>query len=495
VDDSKKYIGFDLGAESGRCIVGVLTDNRLNLNEIHRFPTKNIKYAAGFYWDILAIHEEILKGLTLACERFGNQFSGISIDTWGVDYVLLDSENRILGYPFHYRDNRTDGVMEESFGLVSKESLYKKTGIQFIQFNTVFQLLAEKRSPANLLTIADKFLMIPDFLLFLLCGVKSGEYTIVSTTGLTDPERRDWAWELIDTYGLPRNIFPQIVEPGTILGKLLPDIAHKTGISENTPVIAGANHDTAAAVVSVPATSDHWAFLSSGTWSLMGKELPKPLITADALNYNFTNEGGVENTIRFLKNIIGLLPIQECRRYWQENGRDFSYAELARQAFDHGPANAWIDLNDFRLLKAIHWPEKIIQILRESGQEWKDNPGFIIRVIVESLAYTYRTKISDLEKVTGSKVDRLHAVGGGIKNELLTQLTADALNREVISGPVEGTTVGNIGVQAIATGVVSGLEPWRRIVANSFDMKIYQPQDPGYFDKNEGNYQRVIGKK
>jgi rhamnulokinase len=488
----RKYIGFDLGAESGRCVVGELEGNKLSLTEVHRFTTHNVSSCGQFNWDILAIYQELVKGLSLASERFGNHFDGISVDTWGVDYVLLDADNRLLGYPCHYRDHRTDGMIEKSFNIVPKEKLYQQTGIQFVQFNTLFQLLAERNQKLNLLEITDKILLIPDFLNFMLSGQKKAEYTIVSTTSLADPMKRDWCWKLIDAYKFPRNIFPEVVEPGYKLDTILPELAKRTGISQDTLVISGAGHDTAAAVVSVPAHSKDWAFLSSGTWSLMGMELPKPLINEQAMAYNFTNEGGVEGTIRFLKNIIGLWPIQECRRYWLARGREYNYVELAKLAMENGPAGAWINADDSRFLKPENMPEKITSYFRETYQKYKDEVGFIIRAILESLAFKYRSTIAEIEEVTGQKIGKLHAVGGGIQNEVLNQLTADALGCEVIAGPIEGTVIGNIGVQAITTGAVKNLQEFRKIVTNSFELKTYHPDKSSYFDEYEDSYKEIL---
>ena len=494
----KKFIGFDIGAESGRCVVAKLNDNKITLHEVHRFTTHSIKYENGFYWDILAIYKEIIVGLINAQKAFGCEFDGIGIDTWAVDYVLIDSDGRIIGYPYHYRDDRTDGMMEEAFRIVPKNEIYNKTGIQFAQFNTLFQLLSEKKRKSNLLNVTDKMLLIPDFLNYLLSGKKKAEFTNATTSSLVDSNTRKWVWELIDSFGLPRKIFPEIVEPGTILGTLLPSIAEQTGLSKNIPVIASASHDTASAVVSVPAYESSnaggasWAFLSSGTWSLMGIELKQSLLSAQAMEYNFTNEGGVEKTTRFLKNIIGLWPIQECRRCWQEKSKEYSYPELVSMAMENGFARAWIDLSDPRFLKAGEMPEKIIAYLKETGQTIKSDNGFIIRVILESLAFSYRDTIKEIETISGNKIKILHAVGGGIQNELLTQLTADAIGRNVLAGPVEGTIIGNIGVQAIASGAVPDLHAWRMIVANSFELKMYEPKNSSYFDENEANYKNIL---
>ncbi len=489
---TKRFIGFDLGAESGRCVVGSLDGEVLTLDEVHRFTTHTVRYHGGFHWDILAIAGEILTGLQNARKAFGPDFEGIGVDTWGVDYVLTDGTGRVLGYPYHYRDDRTDAVMSEAFAVVPKEELYAKAGIQFMQFNTVFQLLAEKKRALDLTGPARAMLLIPDFFNFMLSGVMKSEYTVASTTGLIDPLKRTWSWDLIDRFGIGRHIFPGIVEPGTILGPVLPEIASSAGIHQGIPVIATACHDTASAVVSVPADGGSWAFLSSGTWSLMGVELKEPVLSPASLKYNFTNEGGVDGTIRFLKNIAGLWPVQECRRSWLEEKKEFSYTELTRLAAEEGFAGAWVDTADPRFLKAGDMPEKILAFVKERGGDVKNRPGWIIRVILESLAFSYRRTIREIGEVTGLRLDRLHAVGGGVQNDLLAQLAADATSLTVYAGPVEGTIVGNIGVQAVARGIVGDYSRWRKIVAGSFELKTYRPRDAGYFDTLEWEYDRLL---
>ena len=490
--NEKKFIGFDLGAESGRCVVVVIADGKIILNEVHRFKTHNVKLLDGLHWDVLAIFKELITGLQKAKENFGTHFDGICIDTWGVDYVLVDAENRILGFPYHYRDDRTDFIMAEAFNVLSKEELYNNTGIQFAQYNTIFQLLAEKKNKLNLLNVADKMLLMPDFFIFLLTGIKTAEYTIASTTGLIDPILRDWNWKLIDMFGFPRNIFPSIIEPGTFVSKLTKEIAVETGLDKSIPVYASAGHDTASAVASVPAGNNSWAFLSSGTWSIMGIVSNEPIITPEAMNYNFSNEGGIQGTTRFLKNLIGMWPIQECKRYWSQRGNDFSYESLAELALNYGNANAWIDLNDNRFLKPGDMPAKVLSYLDETKQTAIDDVGFIVRVILESLAFNYKTTFEQLEKVSNKKIDVLHAVGGGIQNELLNQMTADAINRKVIAGPIEGTIIGNCGVAAVASGAVNNLYEWRKMISISFAIKEYIPTNEKYYQENEKYYKRIL---
>ncbi|MDP4189919.1 MAG: rhamnulokinase family protein [Bacteroidota bacterium] len=490
-----RFLGFDLGAESRRCMVASLSDDKLTLNEVYRFSTHNIKNETGFHWDIHAINSEILQGLTKAVKEFGADYDGISVDTWGVDYVLLNQDNSIADLPYHYRDDRTDGMIDEAFKLVKRENIYCRTGIQFAQYNTLFQLLAEKKENLNLLKRADKMLLMPDYINFTLSGKIVSEYSIASTTNLIDPLTRNWAWDLIDAFELPRHIFPRVVEPGTKLGPIDPSVAKLTGINPNVPIFACTGHDTASAVVSIPYTQNNWAFLSSGTWSLMGVELDKPILDENALKYNFTNEGGYNNTIRFLKNIIGLWPVQECRRAWSQEGKNYSYAELEILTREEGLTGAWVDLNSSEFLKPGNMPEKVVDYLKNSGQKFKTNPGFIIGVILESLGFCYRRTIKQIEEVTQKPVDVLHAVGGGIQNTLLNQYTTDAINRKVVTGPVEGAIIGNVGVQAIASGVIPDRKHWRKIVANSFEVKEYEPVNTKYFDQNEEQFLRVTIQK
>ena len=382
--------------------------------------------------------------------------------------------------------------MEKAFQVFPKEKIYETTGIQFAQFNTLFQLLAEKKSISNFLSFADKMLLIPDYLNYLLTGQKKSEYTNSSTTGLIDLKTKNWSWELIDIFDFPRKIFPEIVEPDTVLGKLLPSIANQTGLNKNVSVTAIASHDTASAVVSVPALNNNWAYLSSGTWSLIGIELEEPIVTIQAMEHNFTNEGGLNNSIRFLKNIIGLWPLQECRRYWQKESKIYSYPELTSMAIEFGSVNAWIDLNDERFLKTGEMPEKILSYLNETGQIVKQDIGFICRVIFESLAYSYKIALDEIKTVTNKKIDTLHVVGGGTQNELLMQLTADAINCKLIAGPVEGAVVGNIGVQAMASGSITNIKTLRMIIANSFQLKKYEPINTNYFIDNEQYYKSIL---
>lgn len=490
----KKYIGIDLGAESGRVVVGFFQDNKLQLHETHRFITHHYRNNDGRFWDVKKIFEEILKGLKLAQEKFGGEFQSIAVDTWGVDYVLLDVDKNIINDPFQYRDDRTDHIMGEVFKKISPEKIYSISGIQLRQYNTIFQLVAEKNRIKNPFPETDIFLLMPDYFNFLLSGAAIGEYSIVSTTGLANSTGRKWSYKLINELDLPSNIFPEIFEPGKHSSNILPGIAAATGINNSTKIISVAGHDTASAVVSVPAKGNDWAFLSSGTWSLMGLETDKPVTSEPARLNNFTNEGGYNNKTRFLKNIIGLWPVQECKRFWEEENKFYSYDTLQHEAALAGGAEAWINLDDVRFLKPGNMPNKVTSYLNETKQESKEHAGFIIRVILESLAFNYKETLGEIEKISGKVIKRLYAVGGGIRNNLLCQLTADAIGREVVAGPIEGAIIGNIGVQAITSGEVNDLNDLRRIVSDSFQTIIYTPENPAYFENNFKKYKNIASK-
>ncbi|MCF7803633.1 MAG: rhamnulokinase [Candidatus Marinimicrobia bacterium] len=492
--DESQFIAFDIGAESGRCVIGRIDTSapRLSLHEVHRFPTPSVESGSHLHWDILQLYAEIESALAQAGDEFGPHFQGISVDTWGVDYVLLDADDRLVGYPYHYRDSRTDGLIQYASTILPRDKIYEYTGIQFMQLNTLYQLLAEKRQTLDWLTVASDFLPIPNYLLYLLSGQKTAEYTIASTTQLCDPRTRNWSGQILEAFGFEGTLFPPVTQPGTVLSTLVPAVAEKTGITMTTPVIAGASHDTAAAVASIPAEGDDWAFLSSGTWSLMGVELEEPVITGRTQEYNFTNEGGVEGTTRFLKNIMGLWPLQQCREVWNNQGEKFDYKTLQNMAQKIDQIRAWVDVDDSRFLKPENMVESIISFLSETDQSYKTDPAWITRCILESLAFKYRMVIDDLELLTGKQIQTLHAVGGGIQNTLLNQLTADAIGRPVVTGPVEGTAAGNIGVQALATELIDDLGSLRQIIRQSFALKTYEPADQGYWDDHFASYQSIL---
>jgi rhamnulokinase len=485
---TRKLLAFDLGAESGRGVLGSFDGGRVELQEIHRFPNQPVSLLDSFHWDVLSLYREIIAGMRKAAGDHGG-VDCVGIDTWGVDFAFLGRNNTLLGNPRHYRDPHTEGIMEEAFKVMPREQLFRRTGIQFMRFNSLFQLLALKRDRSPLLDIAESMLLIPDLLHFFLTGIKANEYTNASTTQMLDPAARNWDYELMGQFGLPSRMLGTIVPPGTVLGPLRPNAARDTGLAP-IPVVVPATHDTGAAVAAVPARGSDWAFISSGTWSLMGAEIDAPMVNEAVRAANFTNEGGVGNTIRFLKNIAGLWLVQECRRAWDRAGRGFTYAELARRADAAAPFVSLIDPDDASFMLPANMPAAIGDFCRKTNQPIPTDPGPVIRCALESLAMRYRWVLQKLELLLGKRLNVIHVVGGGCQNELLCQLTADACNRQVLAGPVEATALGNVMVQAIGMKLVGSLADAREVVRQSFEVKTFEPRNP---EDWEAPYQRFLG--
>jgi rhamnulokinase len=469
------YIACDLGAESGRVMLGHLRDGRLSLEEVHRFPNGAIKILGSLRWDVLRIFEELKAGLRKVAQ-LGLPVAGVSVDSWGVDYVLMRGRHPHLTPPYQYRDARNDLGFDIAMKKAGREKIFAETGIQFITINTLYQLIAEAEQNREVQQLADKFLTIGDYFNYLFCGEARGEESNASTTQVYNPRTRDWSGELIRIFDLPRKMFPPIVPSGTVLGPLLPEMSAETGLPA-VQVIATCTHDTGAAVAAVPGEGDDWAYLSSGTWSLIGVELPQPLINADALALNFTNEIGYGGTSRFLKNIVGLWILQECRRAWANAGKEYGYDQLTELAADAEPLRAQIFPNAARFLKPDGMPEKVRGFCAETSQPAPETPGQIVRCILESLALLYRKTLDDVEKITGRTIRTLHVVGGGSKNKLFNQFIASATGRNVLAGPVEATAIGNILVQAIALGHLASLAELRKVVRDSFPLESYEPRD------------------
>lgn len=475
-----QFLAFDLGAESGRAVLGTLADGRLVLDEVHRFRTEGLLMLGVRQWDLARIYEEMLVALGKCAREYTAKLDGIGIDTWGVDFGLVARDGTVLANPRAYRDKRNEGMQAVAFSRVPREEIYRRTGIQFLVFNSVYQLLSMVEAKSPLLEVADGLLMMGDLLAYLLSGRQACEYTNASTTQMLDARTRQWDDELIARLGLPRRLLRDLVPPGTILGPILPDIAAQTGIDPATPIIAPATHDTASAIAAVPAvqTDTPWAYLSSGTWSLLGAEIPEPCISERSLKHDFTNEGGVNGTIRFLKNIFGLWLVQECRRAWERSGAHTDYARLTEEAAASPPFAALFDMDDPRLLAPDNMPELIGELCRAKGFPAPQTRGAIIRAALESLALKYRRTLRAMDETLGRQTQRLHIIGGGVQNRLLNQMTADACGVPVIAGPVEATALGNIGVQAIAVGALSSLAELRRIIADSFTLQTYSPENP-----------------
>ncbi|MDT8389992.1 MAG: FGGY-family carbohydrate kinase [Lentisphaeria bacterium] len=486
------FLAIDLGASSGRGILATLDKGRMTLEEVHRFENGGMDVNGRLVWNILGLFSEIKQAIREALKR-GVTLSGIAVDTWGVDFVLLDRDGHFLAPPLHYRDSHTADVFDWVFDIVSKEDFYGRTGIQFMPFNTIFQLATMKKERFAALELADTLLLIPNALTYLLSGDISAEFSIATTTQAYDPVAKDWAWDIIDRLGLPRTLFPKIVPSCVSAGHLRPAVCDELNC-EPIPVLLVGGHDTASAVAAVPAVgdTDDWAFLSSGTWSLLGMELDSPCLTQAAFEANFTNEGCIDGKTRFLKNIMGLWLVQESRNTWKRQGQTYSFAELEDMARNSAPFKALINPNDERFMAPGDMPERVRQYCDETGQPAPETPGEIVRCIAESLALTYRYAIDQMEHVTGRSIAKLHLVGGGGKDGMLNAFTANAINRPVIAGPIEATATGNIIGQALAVGAVKDLAEGRRIVSQSFEMTTFTPDDTAAWEAAYRRYKALI---
>jgi rhamnulokinase len=486
---TQNYLAIDLGAESGRTILGKLGEGRLSLTETHRFPNWPVRLPDGLHWDVLRLWSEIKTGITATVEG-GTKLSGLGLDTWGVDFALLDRNGALLGNPFHYRDARTDGMLEEAFRSMPREEIFANTGIQFMQLNSLYQLLAMVHAESPILEVAQTFVTIPDLFNYWLSGEITNEFTNATTTQCFDPLKRDWALPVLNALDIPAHLFNSVTAPGTPLGALLPEVARETGAGD-VNVILPACHDTGSAVVAIPAQNQDFAWISSGTWSIMGAEVRQPSLDEKALRCNFTNEGGVFDTWRLSKNIMGLWLVQECRREWQRQGQDHSYDELTQLAFESGTFLAVVDPDDDDFFHPGDMPERIRNYCTKTGQHIPETKGQILRVALESLALKYRWGLERLEGLTGKRLDPIHIIGGGTKNRLLNQLTADATGRTVVTGPVEATAIGNLLMQAIGLGDLGSLPEARNVVLDSFSVEEYHP---GKQDGWDEAYQKLLEK-
>jgi len=487
VEQKREYIAVDLGAESGRVMLGSVSAERISLWEAYRFSNGPIETAEGLRWDFDKLFSEAKTGIAEAVKQSEGQISGMAVDSWGVDFGLLGADGRLIENPYHYRDSRTDGMMEKAFELLAEREIYENSGVQFMQINTVYQLLSMRLADSELLHKARALVLMADLVAYYLCGRAFAGYTLASTSQLMDMRNGQWSAEIFDRLGLPMEIMPEVVKPGTVVGQLKSELCAEFGCGSINVIVAG-SHDTACAVAAVPARGKKWAYLSSGTWSLMGVEAEEAIINDKTFEYQFTNEGGVENTILLLKNIMGLWVLQECRRQWEREGDDLSYAELTAKAEEAEPFAAYIDPDYGGFLSPGDMPAKVNEYLAETGQETIDDKGQMVRAILESLALKYRSVMEALEDVAGETIETLHIVGGGIQNELLCQFAANATGKKVVAGPIEATSSGNILMQAKATGQIESVEQIRRIVGRSFDIKRYEPADRALWS---GHYKMV----
>lgn len=486
------YLAVDLGAESGRVIAGQLDGQRVAIEEIHRFANGPVSIHGSLRWNVLNLWSEILKGLSKAASQ-NRKVASIGVDTWGVDYVLLDKAGELLGLPYNYRDARTQGKLAWATSQVPRETIFAETGLQFMEINTLYQLLAHLEHDPELLARAHRLLLMPDFFHWCLSGSEVVEFTNATTTQLVHPARRQWSDKLIDSFHLPRGMFPEIVTPGTCLGTLRADVASGTRLGR-VPIVTPATHDTASAVAAVPTDqtgTPSWAYISSGTWSLIGVEVNDAILSEQALAENVTNEGGIDGTYRLLKNVMGLWLVQGLRRSFEQAGHSFDYEELTEMAVQAPPFAALVDPNDNRFLSPTDMREAFKSYCDETNQRFPDSPGALVRCALESLALKYAMVLDRLEMLTGVPITTIHIVGGGCQNHLLNQFTANACGRTVVAGPVEATALGNVLVQARAAGAVGSLSEIRTIVRDSYELTTFEPTDQAAWRHAMANFPRI----
>jgi len=483
-------LAIDLGASGGRVVSGSFDGRLLELEEIHRFENGPVAMGGELVWDLVRLWQEVVVGLRAAAARHGHAVQSVGADTWGVDFSFLTADGCLLGNPVCYRDARTRGMLAAAEAIVPRAEIFAATGLQFMEINSLYQLLALKRRHPAMLAAADRLLMIPDLIHWLLSGEISNERTNATTTQCFDPRRRAWADEMLERLDVPRHVFGPVVEPGADLGPLRPEVATETGLSGVRVVVPG-THDTASAVAAVPAleppcSRPEWCYVSLGTWALVGAELDRPLVTPECLARNFTNEGGVGGTTRLLKNVCGLWLVQQCRSSWQREGQTWSWEQLTTLANEAAPLVTLIDPDHPSLVAPPDMPAAIRQLARSSGEPVPETTGATVRAALESLAAAIRRTLAELDQLVGRRVERVHVVGGGVKNTLLCQLIADATNRPVIAGPVEATAIGNLLVQLVARGGAVDLRAVRSIVRDSFELTHYQPRDAARWDARLG---------
>ncbi len=477
--ECKTYLALDLGAESGRAIAGSFDGERLTLREAHRFPNVPVGRGDSMHWDLPALFEEVKRGIAAAASMYADSLVSVGVDTWGVDYGLLDGQGKLLGLPHQYRDPRTAGIQDSVMERLGRDFLYEQSGIQLMGMNTLYQLLSE---PPDRLDIVSRLLFIPDLINYWLTGQMATERTFASTSQMYDVGKADWAYPLLDAVGLPSHMLGNIRDAGESLGPLLTRVAEETGARDVDVVLPG-THDTASAVAAVPAGDDGWAFLSSGTWSLLGIETPGPVMNERARAFELGNEVGVLGTMRPLKNISGLWLVQQCRATWEAEGDSFSYAELTRMAETSTSFSALIDPDDPSFTPAGNMPSRVVEFCLTTGQEPPTTRGEMVRTILESLALRYRMVLEAIEGIIEERKETLHIVGGGGQNLLLNQFTANAVGRQVVVGPVEATAAGNILMQMFSDGEISSLAEGREIVRRSFEPTTYLPEDADEWDE------------
>ena len=486
---TKRVLAFDFGASSGRAIIGCFDGDKITLEDVHRFSNDPVSVGGTVYWDVLRLFYEIKQGIVKA--KIAGGFDSIGIDTWGVDFGLIDSEGKLMENPVHYRDTRTAGLVDESFKTMPKEKLYGITGIQFMELNTLFQLISLKKYRPWMLERADKMLFMPDLLAYMLTGKMCAEYSIATTSQLIDLETKSWSEEILDAFGIKKALFAPLVKPGTVLGELSKEICEECGV-DPVPVISVCGHDTQSAITSVPCEDGNFAFLSSGTWSLFGTELDKPIVNETSMNINITNEGGFDDSTGFLKNIIGLWLIQESRRQWKREGEEYSYADLEKLALAAEPFKCFIDPDAPEFVPHGNIPERVREFCRRTGQYVPQTVGEVMRCIYESLAMKYRLTFEKLRECTKRDYPVIHVIGGGTKDGLLCQMTANSCDRTVKAGPIEATVMGNVAVQLMSDGSVENIGQARKIIADSSELKIFEPKETGDWAKAYEDFLKIV---
>ncbi len=472
------YLAVDIGAESGRVMAGLWNGRTIRLEEIYRFPNGPVLLGETIRWDVLRLWSEIQNGLAMAGKKYGGKIVSVGVDTWGVDFVLLNAKDEMLGHPYHYRDNRTRGALDRAYKKVPRDEIFEQSGNQFVELNSLYQLLAwQERSP-SILDEAHSLLFIPDFMHWCLCGARNAEFTVASTSQFIHPLKRKWSLPLLHKFGLPTHFLPNIVAPGTELGPVRSSLAQRSGLS-GAKVVVPPSHDTASAVAAVPTNNTgkvNWAYVSSGTWSIMGVEVRKPVLASRTLELNFSNEGGLDGTYRLLQNLLGLWVVQQCKRSFDTHGRKYDYLQLSTLAAEARPWRSLINLNDPRFLNPFDMPKAIQEFCRETKQPVPRTDGELVRCAYESLALKYRQVIGSLEELTDVSIEVIHIVGGGSQNQVLNQLAADACQRPVVAGPVEATALGNLLTQVRASGELGSLAELREAVRKSSAVHRYDPK-------------------
>ena len=487
---SKRVLAFDFGASSGRAIIGEFDGEKITLREVHRFSNDPVTINGTVYWDVQRLFFEIKQGILKAKEDGG--FDSIGIDTWGVDFGLLRKDGTLVENPVHYRDKRNDGMVERAKEYMSHERMYDITGIQFMDFNTIFQLLSLKENRPYILEEADTLLFMPDLLAYMLSGVKSTEYSIATTSQMVDLKTRNWSDEILDTFGIKKSLLTDIVPTGTVIGKLSADICEELGVPQ-ADIISVASHDTQSAISAAPCEYEDFAFISSGTWSLFGTEVKEPVLNEASKKLNVTNEGGYGYSIAFLKNICGLWLIQESRRQWIREGTEYSYAELEKLALECEPLKCFIDPDapEFAVMGNI--PKRVKEYCKKTNQYVPQTVGEIMRCIYESLALKYRLTFDGIMECTGKTYDRIHVMGGGTKDKLLLNMTAQSCNVDVYGGPIEATALGNIAIQLISSGVITDIKEARKIIAQGENLKHHTPENRDEWEEAYKRFIKVIG--